>query len=703
MVQRLRLSLSGLVQGVGFRPYVHNLAASLNLTGLVRNSPGGALVEVEGPEPLLHHFHQRLHRDLPAPAFILAEEASWLEPAGYSAFVIEKSAAGGGTEAAILPDLAPCSDCLAEFSDPAQRRYLYPFINCTRCGPRYSIIDALPYDRPNTTMSSFDMCAKCSAEYADSGDRRFHAQPIACPACGPALSVTVASIANELQHGRIVALKGIGGFQLLCDASNDTAVRRLRERKRREWKPLAVLAASLDDVRHLAFSTAAEERVLSSGAAPIVLLAARDATLAPSVRNGSPWLGVMLPASPLHVALTRAFPRPLVCTSGNLSDEPIATANDEARDRLSDVADAFLDHNRPIARPCDDSVTRVILGRESILRRARGYAPLPVWIGGTLPRILAVGGHLKNSIALAIGPQIVVSQHIGDLDTPEARDAFHRAIGDLCRLYRFSPDLIACDLHPDYYSTVWARQQNKPVLAFQHHVAHAASCAAENDLRETFLAAAWDGTGLGLDGTIWGGEFFLCAGAEFTRVAHLRSFWIPGGDAAMKDCRRPAAGLLHALGQETPYSGILEKRINCFETTSVGRLFDALAALGGFADTNRYEGEAGLLMEAAARRSRTRIAYPMPNGDWGALVEQYRANPSPLRFHLALANWIVEAARRHGVKQVALSGGCFQNALLTELAAAKLERLGIRTAIHQRVPANDGGLSLGQAYLAARA
>lgn len=702
-MHRLRLSVSGLVQGVGFRPYVHRLASSLNLTGLVRNSLAGALIEVEGPEPLLRYFLERLHRDLPPPALIFSSEASWLAPAGLSSFVIEYSEDKGETLASVLPDLAPCPDCIEEFSDPHQRRYLYPFTNCTRCGPRFTIVTALPYDRPNTTMAEFPLCAACAGEYRNPEDRRFHAQPIACPTCGPALSAGLASIASELQHGRIVALKGVGGYQLLCDATNETAVHRLRERKRREWKPLAVLISSIAEVRRFATPASADERLLTSRAAPIVLVPARGSSLAPAVRNGSPWVGVMLPSSPLHLALTRAFPHPLVCTSGNLSDEPIATNNADARNRLAGVADAFLHHNRPIARPCDDSVTRVILDRESILRRARGYAPLPVWIGGALPRVLAVGGHLKNTIALAIGPQVVVSQHIGDLDSPESREAFHSAIDDLCRLYRFTPDLIACDLHPDYYSTVWARQQDKPVLSFQHHIAHTASCAAENDLHGPFLGVAWDGTGLGLDGSIWGGEFFLCEEGRYTRVAHLRPFWVPGGDAAMKDCRRPAAAILHSLGERTEYSEILDKRVHCFETTSVGRLFDALAALGGFAEANRYEGEAGLLMEAAARRSRTRMAYPLPGGDWRQLIHEYRVKPSPRRFHLALANWIVEVARAHKAKQVALSGGCFQNALLTELTAAKLARHHIRTAIHQRVPANDGGLSLGQAVLAAHA
>lgn len=705
---RIRLTLAGAVQGTGFRPFVHHLAASLALAGWVRNTAAGVVIELEGTADALARFRARLHDEKPPAAWIAHEEATNLPPAGLEGFHIAPSGLDEPASAAILPDLATCGECLAELRDPAARRHGYAFTNCTRCGPRYTIITALPYDRPNTTMSGFAMCPACASEYADPADRRFHAQPIACPACGPHLSLSIAEAAAALRAGRILALKGIGGYQLLVDARDEQAVQKLRERKQREAKPFAVMAPSLEAARELAFVNAGEQQLLTSSAAPITLLRLKpDAKLAASAGQGSPWVGLMLPYSPLHHLLLEAFPHPVVATSGNRTGEPICVSNEEAESRLGGIADLFLHHDRPIVRPCDDPVARAGPAGVTLLRRARGYAPLPVWTGGgnRAPRVLAVGGHLKNTVALHLGPQVVLSQHIGDLDTPEARDAFEDAITSLRRLYRFTPELIACDLHPEYASTLWAHEQGLPLRAIQHHHAHAAACAAENGLTEPYLAAVWDGTGLGTDGRIWGGEFFLAENGCFRRIAHLRPFLLPGGDPAMKECERPAAGVLHALGVETRFTPLLARRLRCVETTSVGRLFDALAWISGIAPRNRYEGEAGLLLEAAALRETDEDPYPFPMRDGAAdfapLVEEFRRAPSPRRFHATLAHWIADAARLAGVRTVALSGGCFQNDLLTRMSCAALAAAGFRVALHQRVPANDGGLALGQAVLAA--
>ncbi|MGO9241857.1 MAG: carbamoyltransferase HypF [Bryobacteraceae bacterium] len=730
MHARLRILLTGAVQGTGFRPFVYRLARELGLTGFVRNTAGGVWIEVEGEHAALTEFRERLSAERPPASVILSREESWLEPACAAAFEIVESAGGGEIEAAVLPDLATCPECRAEIRNPAQRRCGYAFTNCTRCGPRFTIVLDLPYDRPRTVMERFALCPECRREYSDPDDRRFHAQPIACPACGPKLSMPIAEAAAALGRGAIVALKGIGGYQLLCDARDQQAVMRLRERKAREFKPLAVMLPSLEALRRYAEVSEDERRVLESAAAPIVLLRARaGAGLAESVTNGSPWLGAMLPYSPLHHLLMQQFDAPLVATSGNLSDEPIATTVEEAHERLARVADLFVDHDRPIARPCDDSVSRVALGRESLLRRARGYAPMPVPLGRTMrrgPRILAVGGHLKSSIALLFGSQVVLSQHIGDLDTPQSRACFERVVADLCRLYRFAPDALACDLHPDYWSTRWAHAQGKPVIAVQHHEAHAASCAAENDIDGPFLGVGWDGTGYGHDGTIWGGELFLFEDGlsadatvpRISRVASLRPFLLPGGEAAVKDTWRCAASLmidsgLQVSGKLATVEPLITRRINCVETSSMGRLFDAVAAMTGVCVRNRYEGEAGLRLEAEAMRHGPAEPYPLPlsglHADWRPMVREIDAELQrgvaagvvSARFHETLAAWVVEVALGVGVRRVAVSGGCFQNAWLTGRCAQRLQAAGLSVLVHQRVPANDGGISLGQAVLAA--
>ncbi len=717
--ERLRVSLYGAVQGVGFRPFIYRLATEMGLFGTVLNSSAGLVVEAEGSRAELELFLRRLEAEKPGASVVLAREVSFLAPAGFTEFEIRHSDDSVVKTASVLPDLATCPECLAEILDPTNRRFGYPFTNCTGCGPRYTIIQDIPYDRPNTTMHDFAMCSECLREYTDPADRRFHAQPNACPKCGPRLTATIREAAGALAAGRILALKGVGGFQLMADARSESAVGRLRRRKHREEKPFALMLPSVEMAREYCEVSTDEERVLRSAAAPIVLLRPRAGAgpLAPNVAHNSPYLGVMLPYSPLHHLLMREFPFPVVATSGNLSDEPIATGNEEARERLGAIADDFLMHDRPIARPCDDSVARVVRGRESVVRRARGYAPLPVRVPGDLPRVLAVGGHLKNTIAIGSGKQVFVSQHIGDLDTLEARRAFERAIDDLSRLYDFTADVVACDLHPDYASTRWALATGLPVVRIQHHHAHAASCAAENDVRGPYLAASWDGTGFGLDGTIWGGEFFFVEDGRFERVARLRPFRLPGREAAIRQGWRSEASVLYetfgaGAVQDTVIRRMLERGVNAPFTTSVGRLFDAVSAMAGIARESRFEGQAAMLLERAIGGLATDEAYEIGEddgvGDWRPLVEAVRADVArgeaggriAARFHNALANWILAAATRTGATQVVLSGGVFQNGYLTERAAALLDARGIAVYTHQRVPANDGGIALGQAVLA---
>ncbi len=734
-IERLRVTVQGAVQGVGFRPFVYRLATSLGLTGWVLNSSAGLSLEVEGPGTQLDSFLEQFDSNKPPAAVVLTMEVSRLSPVGFERFEIRSSQGGEEKTAAVLPDLATCPECLAEMNNPSDRRYHYPFTNCTRCGPRYTIVLGIPYDRPNTTMCGFPLCPECGREYRDPADRRFHAQPIACPVCGPHVwtedvqghtlardEEAIAAAAQALERGEVVALKGIGGFQLLADARNEAAIERLRQRKRREAKPFALMMPSLEAARSFCEVSAAEERLLRSSAAPIVLLKPNGTDgIAPAVAKSSPYLGVMLPYSPLHHLLMRQFPAPVVATSGNQSDEPIATGNDEARERLAGIADLFLMHDRPVARPCDDSVARISRGRESIVRRARGYAPLPVPVPKELPPVLAVGAHLKNSVAIAVGRQVFLSQHVGDLDTAESRVAFAHAIEDLCRLYSFEPRLVACDLHPDYASTQWAHASGLPVIGIQHHHAHAAACAAENDVRGDYLAVSWDGTGYGLDGNIWGGEFFLVRDSEFQRVTHLRPFRLPGGEAAIREGWRSAASLLWEMyGPEAvpEIAGravlirMLERSLNAPVTTSIGRLFDAVASLTGVAHESRFEGQAAIEVERVIGSVRTAEWYRLEEGgdsaDWAPMIEAMRSDlargvaPAEVsaRFHNGLARWILQVAERIGCRQVVLSGGVFQNAYLAEHAAALLEESGFQVYTHQRVPPNDGGIALGQAVIA---
>ena len=753
--QRLHLVVRGAVQGVGFRPFVYRLAHELELTGWVQNSAQGVFVDVEGEPPQLETFLLRVQHEHPPLASIQSFESSFHDPAGYATFEIRASDDRGPRTALVLPDIALCDDCLNELWNPSDRRYRYPFINCTNCGPRFSILHRLPYDRPNTAMQAFTMCPLCQQEYDDPLNRRFHAQPNACPVCGPRLELWDAdgrvlaeedaaarTAVEEILSGAIVAVKGIGGFHLLALAGDPRIVRLLRERKHREEKPFAVMVPSLDQARLLCSISPLEERLLSTPESPIVLLRRRKdgerSLVCDAVAPGNPALGLLLPYSPLHHVILRDAGVPLIATSGNISDEPICIDEREALVRLRGIADRFLVHNRPIVRHVDDSVVRIVLGRELVLRRARGYAPLPVSLPSDAPDLLAVGAHLKNTVAFSRGSQVFISQHLGDLETPEAFSAFQREASQLQNLFDGKPAAVVSDLHPDYLSTVYAHARPEPGIAIQHHIAHVAACMAENALSPPALGVAWDGTGLGTDGTIWGGEWFSAHDGSFIRTAHLRQFPLPGGDQAVREPRRSAVGLLYAMmgscafartdlapiaawsePERTTLDQMLTRGVNAPLTSSAGRLFDAVSALLGLRMQNRFEGQAAMELEWSATGI---TASPFPFSiiepakreqpfivDWEpmirALLDEVRAGV-PLaqlaaRFHQTLALIVVGIAERVELERVVLTGGCFQNVLLTELAVRELQTHGFRPYWHQRVPPNDGGISLGQVAAAA--
>jgi hydrogenase maturation protein HypF len=734
--QRVRIRIFGAVQGVGFRPFVFRLAESLALAGWVQNTRQGVIVEVEGEAGAVAAFERRLVDEKPAPAAIYSLEPTRLDPAGYAGFAIRDSDDDGAATALMLPDITLCDACRAELFSPADRRFRYPFINCTHCGPRYSIVTALPYDRPHTTMRGFAMCPACEAEYHDPADRRFHAQPIACPACGPQLALwdtagislatrddALWAAADALRAGRIVALKGLGGFQLLVDARDPVAVGRLRVRKAREEKPFAVMAPSLTAARSLCVVSDDEARLLAGPAAPIVLLRNRGG-MADNLAPGNPTLGVMLPYTPLHALLLDALGFPVVATSGNRAEEPICIDEREALDRLAGIADLFLVHDRPIARHVDDSIARIVAGRELLLRRARGYAPLPVAAPAPLPPILAVGAHLKNTVALAVGPHAIMSQHIGDLASAPAAAAFARVIDDLQACYGAAPAVVACDAHPDYHSTQYARATGLPMVPVQHHLAHVLACVHEHGLTGPLLGVAWDGSGYGLDGTVWGGEFFVIDDDTVRRVAHLRPFPLPGGEAAVREPRRSALGLLHAWGgaavlladvftpdERTALTAMLDRDLNCPRTSSVGRLFDAVASLLGLRHVNRFEGQAAMALEFSAVPVAAGYPLPLVDGvlDWAPLLEALTADLAAGtdagtcagRFQRGLAEAIVRVAAACGHARVVLAGGCFLNRSVLEQSLDLLRQAGHIPCWPQRVPPNDGAIALGQLHAAA--
>ncbi|HZB97453.1 MAG TPA: carbamoyltransferase HypF [Candidatus Sulfotelmatobacter sp.] len=766
--ERRRLTVRGIVQGVGFRPTVWNLAKRHDLAGSVRNTSGGVVIEVEGPPDELDAFAAAVVSEAPALARIDSFESVRIQPLGDEGFRIVESQPLPGQHQPLSPDAATCEACLRELFTPGDRRHLHPFINCTNCGPRFTIIEDIPYDRPLTTMRRFEMCDRCRQEYEDPGDRRFHAQPIACPDCGPRLwfSTTpgqevpgepIALASEAIARGETVAVKGLGGFQLACDATDERAVRRLRERKHRPSKPFAVMVSDMADVRALCEVSQEEAAALTSPARPIVLLktrrtplpggddAAAPTQLAPSIAPGLDEVGLMLPYTPVHHLLMRSTGRPLVMTSGNLSEEPIAKDNDEALHRLSAIADAFLLHDRDIYARYDDSVVKVIEGTLHVVRRARGLCPLPIHLEGAPEGGLALGAHLKNTFCIVKREEAFLGPHIGELDDPLSLSHQGEALTTYLRLFRAHPGTIACDLHPDYASTRLAEEwadDNRELVRVQHHHAHIASVMAEHGLRGQLIGVAFDGTGYGPDGTVWGGEFLLCDERDFARPAHLLPVRQPGGDLCAREGWRMAASYLLAAGLPVEAPEDLDERrwrlvcrLAASElpplSSSAGRLFDAAASLLGAGHVSSFEAEAAMRLEGMAswwlrERARGRpidaatastYTVPVSEGstlcvDTTALIRHLIADRDDGRpaaelaylFHESLAQAIGTVCTRlreaSGANRVALSGGVFQNALLLTRTGMLLKGQGFDVYSNRTVPANDGGISLGQALIA---
>ena len=763
------IELGGVVQGVGFRPFVYNLARERGLRGWVRNTSAGVEIEVAGPPDEVESFVSDLRMRAPPLARIdwIRVEQSLLD--SHEGFRILESRDRLEAYQLLAPDHATCKDCLAELFDPRDRRHRYPFINCTNCGPRFTIIEDIPYDRPRTTMRDFRMCEACQAEYDDPTDRRFHAQPNACPACGPHLewvegprqrtglspshslmgdSEILAAAGRSLRSGGILAVKGLGGFQLACDATDPGSVSTLRRRKRRPHKPLAVMMGSMEEIRRHCRVNAEEEQLLLSTSAPIVLLERRpESNLAAGVAPGQAWLGVMLPYTPLHHLLLQEAGRPLVMTSGNLSEEPIARDNEEALRRLSSIADAFLLHNRGIYARYDDSVWFVPLpGRPQPVRRARGYAPYPIRLSRSLGKVLACGAELKNTFCLTRDTYAFVSQHIGDMENLETLEHFEQSLKIYEHLFRCTPEAVACDLHPDFLCSRYAREraekESLPLFQIQHHHAHIASCLADNDWppeRGQVLGVSLDGTGYGPDGTIWGGEFLVAGYDGFRRWGHLQYLPLPGGEAAIRKPVRLALACCQTLLGRVPdlapfrtlseeerrtVSRMLARGFNTPRTSSCGRLFDAVSALAGVCLEASFEGQAAMELESAAcgldwdgpcrvypfsmARDRDRRVLCL-EGLFQAMVEDLERGETvgqvSLAFHATVARMVEAMCERMreetGLATVALSGGCFQNRILLRLVVKGLAAAGFEVLLHRQVPCNDGGLSLGQAAIAA--
>ncbi|HVN06863.1 MAG TPA: carbamoyltransferase HypF [Bryobacteraceae bacterium] len=737
VLARRQIRIRGVVQGVGFRPFVHNLAQEMGLAGFVLNSSAGVTVEVEGAPGELDRFAARVQAEAPPLARIAEMLVAQIDPLGERGFAIRESQAEEGEFVLVSPDVATCPDCYRDFTDPANRRYGYAFTNCTNCGPRYTIIRDIPYDRPNTTMAGFRMCAACQAEYDDPANRRFHAQPNACPECGPRLSAPTGEAQQRLRAGEILAIRGLGGFHLACDPRNDAAVRRLRERKRRSDKPFALMARDLAVVEAFCAVSEDDRRALESPRRPIVILPRRrDADISAAVAPGNNTIGVMLPYTPLHHLLFAGAPYDaLVMTSGNLSEEPIVTANEEALERLRPVADWFLLHDRDIYMRADDSVVRTFEGRERVLRRSRGFVPQAIDLGMEVPEVLACGAELKNTFCLSKGRYAVLSQHIGDMENYETLVFFEETLADLRKLFRVEPRAVAYDLHPGYLSTQYAlRAPDLEKIGVQHHHAHIASCMAENGLRGKVIGVALDGTGYGTDGRIWGGEFLIADYAGFARRAHLRYVPLAGGDAAIRQTWRPAlAYLADTFGPDAEFfdlapwrdvpevqrkavRSMIAHRVNTVDTSSCGRLFDAVASIIGLRQQINYEGQAAIELETIVAAD-VADAYPfaIENDvvDYRPAIERIVADvragvPAPViaaRFHNAVADAVVEVCRRlraeESLDRVCLSGGTFQNMKLLARTLAGLRKASFETYIHAQAPSNDGGIALGQAVIAA--
>jgi hydrogenase maturation protein HypF len=764
------IHITGIVQGVGFRPFVYNLATRLELKGWVNNTSAGVNIHIEGDDATLQTFIEKLSSEKPALAVIDQITVQETAPENFTTFDIQHSTIIEGAFQPISPDVSICPDCLREMLDPNDRRYRYPFINCTNCGPRFTIIKDIPYDRPKTTMADFPMCADCQREYEDPTNRRFHAQPVACEKCGPKVWLEMQNAEYRMQNtdailetqqllsqGKIIAIKGLGGFHLACDATNAQAVTELRARKLRVDKPFALMMPDLETIEQHCFVSEAERELLQSAARPIVLLRKKPtSTIVEEVSPKQHWLGVMLPYTPLHYLLfeknvERLTFNVLVMTSGNLSEEPIATDNDDARKRLSKLADAFLMHNRDIHIRCDDSVVRVISDQLSVIsqtehgtrtiypiRRSRGYSPFPIKLPFDVPQILAAGSELKNTFCITNINYAFLSHHIGDMENYETLQSFEQGVEHFEKLFRVKPEAIAHDLHPNYlatrYSQERAEREGIPTVAVQHHHAHIAACMAEHGLdgSRPVIGLSFDGTGYGDDGAIWGGEFLVADYETYKRMFHLEYFPLPGGDAAIKKPARTALALLWSLGLEwderldsvaefcaqdqTILRAQLERKINTPMTSSMGRLFDAAAALAGVRQKVNYEGQAAIEFEALADSAEAgKYSFGL-NQDrvetrtmLEALIKDVMAGVSPSKISAKFHNGLAEMAREAclkikletGINEVALSGGVWQNMTLLQKTVQLLEANGFKVYIHKKTPTNDGGLSLGQAVIAA--
>ncbi|MCS7279003.1 MAG: carbamoyltransferase HypF [Thermodesulfobacteriaceae bacterium] len=743
MLIRYRIEINGVVQGVGFRPFVYNLAQTLGVKGFVKNDLSGVIIEIEEDSKILELFLKKLEEEKPPLSQIYKIKVKELPLVGFKNFVIEKSTQDKEISLDILPDVATCEYCLKEMIDPHDRRYLYPFINCTLCGPRFTIIEKLPYDRENTAMRVFEMCKDCYKEYVDPKDRRFHAQPVACPYCGPYLELfdnqgnkvaekeeALKKTTELLKEGYIVAVKGIGGFHLMGKATDAKVIDLLRKRKRRSRKPLAVMFKNLEQLKIYCKISPEEERVLLSPARPIVLLEGRE--LLPShIAPGLKRIGAFLPYSPLHHLILQNLDFPVIATSGNFSDEPIVIKNEEAFKKLIYLADYLLMHNREILRRADDSVIKVINQNPIFIRRARGYAPLPIFLPFQLKeRILAVGPRDKNTFAIGLENKVILSQHVGDIETVEDLEDFEKTLKDFMELYKFEPEVVVCDKHPFYETTKWAErftlERELPLVKVQHHLAHILSCMAENEIFDEVLGIAWDGTGYGEDGTVWGGEFLVVKGKTYHRVAHLRHFCLIGGEKAIKEPKRVALALLlelygeKALEKPIPLLKIFEKkellllykawekRINSPLSSSCGRLFDAISALIGVNYINHYEGESPMILEDlfdyevkdfySLELYHEKGKYII---DWSPMIEAITFGKEPIqvkvsKFINTLAKACLEVALRFGIEKVCLSGGVMMNKPLVERITEFLSSEGFKVFYQTKVPPNDGGLSLGQ-------
>jgi len=750
MTARRRALVRGTVQGVGFRPFVFQLARRLGLAGCVLNAPEGVTIEVEGSPDRLDEFERRLRTEAPPLARIVEVRVETVQPTGETGFAIRSSDGAAAPRPVIPADVATCANCRREIADPEDRRCGYPFTNCVNCGPRYTIVREIPYDRPHTTMQVFRMCPACRAEYEDPTNRRFHAQPNACPDCGPRLALdgddqvsaqaALAQVGERLAAGEIVAIKGLGGFHLACDARSDAAVRLLRERKGRGLKPFAIMVRDLEEARRVCRVGDLDARLLASPESPIVIMPRRpEGGVSAEAAPGNTTLGLLLPYTPLHHLLFEHAPPALVMTSGNLAEEPIAYRNEEAIERLGHIADHFLTHNRDIHLPCDDSVARIADGGPLLLRRARGYVPRPIELGFEAPPVLACGGEQKNTICILSGSQAVLSQHIGDLDNVETLDYFERVVRHFEALFEFAPEIVAHDLHPEYLSTKWAKgMQGVRLEAVQHHHAHMAGVMADNGLEGEVIAVTFDGTGYGVDGAVWGGEFLVGGRAAFRRAAHLRYLRLPGAAAAIESPARMALAYLHecfgeeagekaerllpglAEGEADVVRRLIERGVNSPWTSSMGRLFDAVSALLGVCRHVTYEGQAAIELEMIADPAETgAYDFDAAPGEDGleidvrpavaGVVEDAEAGVPreriAARFHETVARMTTAVCRRladeTGLERVMVTGGVAQNMLLLERVLAGLRGGGLAPYLNRQVPCNDGGLAFGQAVVAA--